>query len=55
MGPNIKPSFFLFVQFVMETWRVMDEKEITLNNLCSLLMMQALCKGGYLEEVRFML
>ncbi|XP_048444515.1 pentatricopeptide repeat-containing protein At1g76280 isoform X1 [Pyrus x bretschneideri] len=36
--------------FVMETWRVMDEKEITLNNLCSLLMMQALCKGGYLEE-----
>ncbi|CAL8113903.1 unnamed protein product [Prunus armeniaca] len=36
--------------FVMETWRIMDEKEISLNNICSLLMVQALCKGGYLEE-----
>lgn len=29
----------------------MDEKEISVNSICSLLMMQALCKGGYLEEV----
>ncbi|KAI5341759.1 hypothetical protein L3X38_009634 [Prunus dulcis] len=36
--------------FVMETWRIMDEKEISLNNICSLLMVQSLCKGGYLEE-----
>ncbi|BBG96357.1 hypothetical protein Prudu_005142 [Prunus dulcis] len=36
--------------FVMETWRIMDEKEISLNNICSLLMVHALCKGGYLEE-----
>ncbi|ESR34481.1 hypothetical protein CICLE_v10004328mg [Citrus x clementina] len=36
--------------FVMETWRMMEEKEIGLNNKCYLLMMQALCKGGYLEE-----
>ncbi|KAI5341762.1 hypothetical protein L3X38_009637 [Prunus dulcis] len=40
--------------FVMETWRIMDEKEISLNNICSLLMVHALCKGGYLEEVGFM-
>ncbi|CAB4298540.1 unnamed protein product [Prunus armeniaca] len=40
----------MFISFVMETWRIMDEKEISLNNICSLLMVQALCKGGYLEE-----
>ncbi|KAK4853404.1 hypothetical protein QYF36_008673 [Acer negundo] len=36
--------------FVMETWRIMEEKEIGLNNTCYLLMMRALCKGGHLEE-----
>ncbi|KAJ4717572.1 Pentatricopeptide repeat [Melia azedarach] len=36
--------------FVMETWRMMEDKEIGLNNTSYLLMMQALCKGGYLEE-----
>ncbi|XP_016652638.1 PREDICTED: uncharacterized protein LOC103343742 isoform X2 [Prunus mume] len=41
--------------FVMKTWRIMDEKEISLNNICSLLIVHALCKGGYLEEVGFML
>ncbi|KAI5341776.1 hypothetical protein L3X38_009651 [Prunus dulcis] len=35
----------MFISFVME-----DEKEISLNNICSLLMVHALCKGGYLEE-----
>ncbi|VVA34429.1 PREDICTED: pentatricopeptide repeat-containing [Prunus dulcis] len=40
----------MFISFVMETWRIMDEKEISLNNICSLLMVHALCKGGYLEE-----
>lgn len=36
--------------FVMEAWRIIDEKEISVNSRCALLMMQALCKGGYLEE-----
>ncbi|GMJ02768.1 hypothetical protein like AT1G76280 [Hibiscus trionum] len=36
--------------FVMETWRLMMEKEIGLNNKCYFLMVQALCRGGYLEE-----
>ncbi|KAL5778360.1 hypothetical protein ACOSP7_011286 [Xanthoceras sorbifolium] len=36
--------------FVMETWKVMEEKEIGLNNNCYLLMMRALCNGGHLEE-----
>ncbi|TYH87485.1 hypothetical protein ES332_D01G120400v1 [Gossypium tomentosum] len=36
--------------FVMETWRLMEEKEIDLNNTCYLLMVRALCRGGYLEE-----
>ncbi|XVF35846.1 hypothetical protein REPUB_Repub19eG0006300 [Reevesia pubescens] len=36
--------------FVIETWRLMEEKEIGLNNKCYLLMVRALCKGGYLEE-----
>ena len=50
-GHNSYDSFFFCMQFVMETWRMMEEKEIGLNNKCYLLMMQALCKGGYLEEV----
>ncbi|MBA0550393.1 hypothetical protein Golob_021344 [Gossypium lobatum] len=36
--------------FVMETWRLMEEKEIDLNNTSYLLMVRALCRGGYLEE-----
>ncbi|XP_040363919.1 pentatricopeptide repeat-containing protein At1g76280 isoform X3 [Rosa chinensis] len=36
--------------FVMEAWTIMDEKEISLNSLCSALMVEALCNGGYLEE-----
>lgn len=36
--------------FVMETWRTMEEKMIGLNSICGLLMMRALCKGGYLQE-----
>ncbi|OMP03083.1 hypothetical protein CCACVL1_02610 [Corchorus capsularis] len=36
--------------FVMETWRLMEEKEISLNYQCYFLMIQALCRGGYLEE-----
>ncbi|XP_020533461.1 pentatricopeptide repeat-containing protein At1g76280 isoform X2 [Jatropha curcas] len=34
----------------METWRIMREKGIGLNNRSCLFMMQALCKGGYMEE-----
>ncbi|KAM7490414.1 hypothetical protein LguiA_033335 [Lonicera macranthoides] len=36
--------------FVLETWRIMDEKEIDMNNRCYLLIIRALCKGGYLEQ-----
>ncbi|GAV63461.1 PPR domain-containing protein/PPR_2 domain-containing protein/PPR_3 domain-containing protein [Cephalotus follicularis] len=36
--------------FVMETWKVMQEKEIGLDDKCYLLMMRALCRGGYLQE-----
>ncbi|KAJ7962421.1 Pentatricopeptide repeat [Quillaja saponaria] len=36
--------------FVMETWQVMQAREINLDSICSSLMMQALSKGGYLEE-----
>ncbi|KAJ4829143.1 hypothetical protein Tsubulata_012146 [Turnera subulata] len=36
--------------FVMETWRTMEEKLIGLNSMCGLLIMRALCKGGYLQE-----
>ncbi|XP_062092087.1 pentatricopeptide repeat-containing protein At1g76280 isoform X2 [Humulus lupulus] len=36
--------------FVMETWRVMEENEISPDTITSLLMMRALCKGGYLDE-----
>ena len=41
----------IFLQFVMETWKIMEERGIFLNNTCSLLMIEALCKGGYLDEV----
>ncbi|XP_027364853.1 pentatricopeptide repeat-containing protein At1g76280 isoform X2 [Abrus precatorius] len=36
--------------FVMEIWRFMESKGVSMNNICLSLMMQALCKGGYLEE-----
>ncbi|GKU98120.1 hypothetical protein SLEP1_g11162 [Rubroshorea leprosula] len=36
--------------FVMETWRLMEEKDIGLNDMCCLLLMHALCRAGYLEE-----
>ncbi|KAF5200193.1 Tetratricopeptide repeat (TPR)-like superfamily protein [Thalictrum thalictroides] len=36
--------------FVMETWRIMEEKEIGMNSRCYMLIIQALTKGGYLEE-----
>ncbi|KAK7395951.1 hypothetical protein VNO78_16583 [Psophocarpus tetragonolobus] len=36
--------------FVMEMWRFMELKGVSMNNICSSLMMQTLCKGGYLEE-----
>lgn len=36
--------------FGMETWRLMEEKNVGVNDLCCLLVVQALCRGGYLEE-----
>ncbi|KAG5542786.1 hypothetical protein RHGRI_015784 [Rhododendron griersonianum] len=36
--------------FVMETWRTMGEKDVDLDDKCYLLIIRALCKGGYLEE-----
>ncbi|PSS31201.1 Pentatricopeptide repeat-containing protein [Actinidia chinensis var. chinensis] len=36
--------------FVMETWRIMGEKDVCVDDKCYLLIIRALCKGGYLEE-----
>ncbi|XP_061356576.1 pentatricopeptide repeat-containing protein At1g76280 isoform X2 [Gastrolobium bilobum] len=36
--------------FVMEMWRLMELKDVSMNYICFVLMMQALCNGGYLEE-----
>ncbi|XP_078443233.1 tetratricopeptide repeat (TPR)-like superfamily protein isoform X2 [Wolffia australiana] len=36
--------------FAMETWRIMQEKSVNLNKGCWTLIVQALCKGGYLKE-----
>ncbi|MED6124204.1 hypothetical protein PIB30_056858 [Stylosanthes scabra] len=36
--------------FVMETWRLMEAKNISLNDKCVFLMTETLCNGGYLEE-----
>ncbi|KAF7817683.1 pentatricopeptide repeat-containing protein [Senna tora] len=36
--------------FVMEIWKLLEASNISLNNMCLFLIMQALCKGGYLEE-----
>ncbi|KAL6995957.1 hypothetical protein U1Q18_006095 [Sarracenia purpurea var. burkii] len=37
--------------FVMETWRIMGEKDVHMDEKCFLLIIRALCKGGYIEEV----
>ncbi|XP_031123104.1 pentatricopeptide repeat-containing protein At1g76280 isoform X2 [Ipomoea triloba] len=34
----------------METWKLMEEKEIDISRECYYLAIQALCKGGYLNE-----
>ncbi|XP_057427253.1 pentatricopeptide repeat-containing protein At1g76280-like [Lotus japonicus] len=39
--------------FVVEIWRLMELKDVSMNNICSSLMMKALCKGGYLDEVNY--
>ncbi|KAM3304436.1 pentatricopeptide repeat-containing protein [Capsicum chacoense] len=36
--------------FVMEIWRIMEEKEINISDKCYSLAVRALCKGGYLKE-----
>ncbi|KAM7250277.1 hypothetical protein ACFE04_022160 [Oxalis oulophora] len=36
--------------FVMETWRTMEDKGVGFNDKCYVLMMRALCRGGYLQE-----
>jgi len=47
------PSLFYILQFVMEIWRFMELKGVSMNDICSSLMIEALCKGGYLEEVNY--
>ncbi|PNX75917.1 pentatricopeptide repeat-containing protein [Trifolium pratense] len=39
--------------FAMEIWRLMELKDISIDNTCSSLMMRALCKGVYTEEVNY--
>lgn len=36
--------------FVLETWKLMEEKGIEINCKCYFLTVRALCKGGYLKE-----
>ncbi|XP_060199926.1 pentatricopeptide repeat-containing protein At1g76280 isoform X1 [Lycium barbarum] len=36
--------------FVMETWKIMEEKEINISDKCYSLAVRALCKGGHLKE-----
>ncbi|KAL3619867.1 hypothetical protein CASFOL_034779 [Castilleja foliolosa] len=36
--------------FVMETWKLMEEKDIELSGNCYILTIQSLCRGGYLKE-----
>lgn len=36
--------------FGIETWRIMEEKEISMDKTCYMLVLQALTRGGYLEE-----
>ncbi|OIT22794.1 PREDICTED: pentatricopeptide repeat-containing protein At1g76280 isoform X2 [Nicotiana attenuata] len=36
--------------FVMETWKIMEEKGINISAKCYFLAVRALCKGGYLKE-----
>lgn len=43
--------FLLHLQFAMETMRFVDKKKFHMSDTCYLLAVQALCKGGYLEEV----
>ncbi|KAL4310638.1 hypothetical protein GQ457_01G008730 [Hibiscus cannabinus] len=57
---SLQPNDFVYILnycakspdplFVMETLRLMVEKEIGLNEKCYYCMVQALCRGGYLEE-----
>ncbi|WOG91523.1 hypothetical protein DCAR_0310772 [Daucus carota subsp. sativus] len=37
--------------FVMETWKTMQLKEVSISGKCYFLITRALCKGGYIEEV----
>ncbi|XP_073052812.1 pentatricopeptide repeat-containing protein At1g76280-like isoform X1 [Primulina eburnea] len=36
--------------FVMETWKLMEEKDVEFSGRCYFLTIRALCNGGYLEE-----
>lgn len=47
----LKKACFYPLQFVMETWKLMMEKDIKLSSKCYLLTIRALCKSGYLKEV----
>lgn len=42
---------YLPLQFAMETWKLMVEKDVKLSGKCYLFTIKALCKGGYLDEV----
>lgn len=51
MDVEVILKYLFVVQFVLETWRVMKEKDLDMNNRCCMFVMQALTKGGYLQEV----
>ncbi|XP_058115030.1 pentatricopeptide repeat-containing protein At1g76280 isoform X4 [Magnolia sinica] len=59
-GNGLRDDDFLFILdycarspdplFVMETWRIMEEREIVMNRRCYMFIIRALSKGGYLKE-----
>ncbi|XP_068639656.1 uncharacterized protein [Aristolochia californica] len=45
-------EIFLHMQFAMETWKAMDRKDIHMNRKCSMFIIRALSKCGYLKEMK---
>lgn len=39
------------MQFAMETWKLINEKKISIGERCHILTLQALCKAGCLAVV----
>lgn len=51
----ISELIYSLMQFAMETWGIMEEKKVTLRRTCCFRVVESLCKGGYIKEVRIRL